>query len=225
MNIKNLFAFAALAAAGTAQGAVIYSEDFTGQDGKGAIGAATDLTGVDWAIDLGAAALFNDNDKLVVEGDRLVANDTNAQCIDSSCTGTAGDPIVTDTLARWLSPVLDISGFTNLALSLDADGSGTFEVGGGVNSEDDFIVEIILDGVTSIVADLITANGAFPTQTVSSMIADGSTLQVAVAMNTYAASELLFLDNVQIQGDAIPAPIPGTLLLIALGGLALRRRW
>ena len=38
----------------------IYSEDFTGQEGKGANGGSpptTDLTGVDWTIDISSATL------------------------------------------------------------------------------------------------------------------------------------------------------------------------
>ena len=42
----------------------IYSEDFTGQNGKGAVGPAptTDLSGVDWSIDISSADLSANTD-------------------------------------------------------------------------------------------------------------------------------------------------------------------
>lgn len=236
---------AVVAALGTsvpAQGATLYFEDFSGQEGQGAIGTSTvgtpvdgfgapgsepdvDTTAVEWSLNLNAAALFDDNDFLRVVDGAFTAQDTNAGCSTVVCGDENGGPL--PALPEWLSPVIDVAGFTNLSFSLDASGSeGPFEVAGGINEEDDFIVSLILDGDRSVFADLIEANGPFPNQTVSGAIADGSTLQIAVQLNNYANSEAFAFDNVSVTGDEITSdttsvPEPMTLWGLAAIGLAL----
>jgi hypothetical protein len=209
------------------QAATLYSEDFTGQEGKGLLGGnSPDFSGVDWTIEQNDAALFNDDDYIQVKNGQLTARDTNAGCGDSRCTVDNRNP----TFAAWLSPIIDISGYTNLLLSLDASGSNaTFEVDGGVNSEDDFIVSYELDGVWFTAADLVTQTGAFPAQNVNKAIADGDSLRLKVELNNYAGDELFFLDNVILTGDAIESapstPEPASLLgLAAIAGLGIATR-
>jgi hypothetical protein len=209
------------------QAATLYFEDFTGQEGKGLIGGSSpDLSGVDWTIEQNDAALFNDDDYIQVENGQLTARDTNAGCGNSFCS--VDNP--TPTLAAWLSPIIDISGYTNLLLNLEASGSDAiFEVDGGVNSEDDFIVSYELDGVWFTSADLVTQTGAFPAQNVSTAIADGDSLRLKVELNNYASDEFFFLDNIIVTGDAVASapstPEPASLLgLAAIAGIGLATR-
>jgi len=90
--------FAALASG--AQAATIYAEDFTGQNGLGATGPSTLNTGLGetWTIDISSASLIASTDWFRVENGIFEAQDANGTAI-------------------WLSPVTDISRFTNLNLS------------------------------------------------------------------------------------------------------------
>lgn len=218
---------AGMMAAVPVEAATLYFEDFTDQEGKGLVGGSSpDFSGVDWTIEQNDAALFNDDDYIQVENGQLTARDTNAGCRNSVCA--VDNP--TPTLAAWLSPIIDISGYTNLLLNLEASGSDAiFEVDGGVNSEDDFIVSYELDGVWFTAADLVTQTGAFPAQNVNTAIADGHSLRLKVELNNYAGDELFFLDNIIVTGDAVASapstPEPASLLgLAAVAGIGFATR-
>ena len=211
-----------LAAPLTAQAADIYRESFDGQEGLGVTDTGVNTDGADWTVDPGDGAFFNDNDFFQVVDGRLTARDTNGGCLTSSCA-TGGAIFADLDLPTWLSPVIDISDWTNLNLSLDTAGIGNFEVSGGFNSEDDFIISYLLDGVETVIADLVTGD-TFVDQTVTTDIADGNALQIVVKMNNYAASEYFFLDNVVVSGDrksGSPAQTPEPGMAFGLIGLAL----
>ncbi|NOR80757.1 MAG: PEP-CTERM sorting domain-containing protein [Methyloprofundus sp.] len=196
--------------------ATIYSEDFSNQDGKGAVGTALpDLTGVSWTLDLSAASLLQNNDYIKVENGYLNTRDAG---------GTA----------KWLSPILDISSFTNLNFSFDAAVTGS-----RMESNDNVKFSFILDGVaTNVVtlADDFTAIGAFTTETGN--LIDGSSLQIWAEMSNQAFSEAFGIDNILISGDENGDPLPPppppppntpeptTLALLGLGlaGIGYRRR-
>ncbi|GEM_PF-2842654 len=213
-----------------AQALTLYAEDFSGQNGKGATGgAATDVAGVDWSMELNDAALFDSNDYFRVEAEAFTARDTNAGCPNVRCTsGGNPDPL----FPAWLSPKLDISGFTNLALSLDtfaSDVSFEHEDNSPIGQKDYFIVSYLLDDVEFLAADLITQSGLFTNQTVNQAIGDGSTLQVKVQLNTTASTELLSFDNILVTGDQInpsqSVPEPASIMgLIALAGVGIASR-
>ncbi|MFP4124582.1 PEP-CTERM sorting domain-containing protein [Coleofasciculus sp.] len=213
-----------------AQALTLYAEDFSGQNGKGATGgAATDVVGVDWSIELNDAALFDSNDYFRVEAEAFTARDTNAGCPNVRCTSGGNlNPL----FPAWLSPKLDISGFSNLALSLDAfasDVSFEHEENSPIGHKDYFIVSYLLDDVEFLAADLITQSGVFRNQTVNQAIGDGSTLQVKVQLNTTASTELLSFDNILVTGDPINSsqtvPEPASILgLIALAGVGIASR-
>jgi hypothetical protein len=201
----------------------LYSEDFDGQEGLGATHLGVDTTGANWTINPGDASLFDSGDYIKVSGGRLTARDTNGGCLSSFCS-TGGASFSEMKLPTWLSPIINVSGWTDLRLSLDAAGSGWFEVGGGFNSEDDYIVSYFLDGVEMLVADLVQSP-TFGNQTVTATIADGNELQIAIKMNNYAAAESFYLDNVNVSGnqkDVAKTPEPS--LVLAFAGLALIRR-
>ncbi|MEQ9359122.1 PEP-CTERM sorting domain-containing protein [Coleofasciculus chthonoplastes] len=212
------------------QALTLYGEDFSGQNGKGATGgAATDVVGVDWSIELNDAALFDSKDYFRVEAEAFTARDTNAGCPNVRCTSGGNlNPL----FPAWLSPEIDISGFTNLALSLDAfasDVSFEHEENSPIGEKDYFIVSYLLDDVEFLAADLITQSGLFTNQTVNQAIGDGSTLQVKVQLNTTASTELLSFDNILVTGDQINSsqsvPEPASIMgLIALAGVGIASR-
>lgn len=213
-----------------AQALTLYAEDFSGQNGKGATGeAATDVVGVDWSIELNDAALFDANDYFKVEAEAFTARDTNVGCPNVRCT-SGGNP--NPIFPAWLSPKIDISGLTNLALSLDAFASNTsfeHEENSPIGHKDYFIVSYLLDDVEFIAADLITQSGAFTNQTVNQSIGNGTTLQVKVQLNTTAANEQLSFDNLFVTGDLInpsqSVPEPTSIIsLIALAGIGIASR-
>ncbi|MEQ9233343.1 PEP-CTERM sorting domain-containing protein [Coleofasciculus sp. E2-BRE-01] len=211
------------------QALTLYEEDFSGENGKGATGgAATDVVGVDWSIELHDAALFDSNDYFRVEAEAFTARDTNAGCPNVRCSGGNLNPL----FPAWLSPKIDISGFSNLALSLDAfasDVSFEHEENSPIGHKDYFIVSYLLDDVEFLAADLISQSGFFRNQTVNQAIGDGSTLQVKVQLNTTASTELLSFDNILVTGDQINSsqsvPEPASIMgLIALAGVGIASR-
>ncbi len=167
----------------------IYSENFTGQNGKGAIGsesgATTDLSGVDWTIDISSATLSADTDWFKVTNEIFEARDIDGNAI-------------------WQSKSINISGFSNVSLSLSA-----IEVG-GMESSDIFKTEYRIDGGTWTPADTNgSLNDDFTSATVSQTGLSGSTLEIRVTMNNGAASEKHRLDDILVEGTASSSPTIG----------------
>lgn len=228
-----IFAIAASAIFSNASAAIIYQENFDGQEGKGAIGSTIDTSGVSWSIDLGAASLFNNNDFFAVKDGVFAAQDTNAGCSTANCSGEVSDPLPAN-LPQWFSPIIDVSGYTNLSIELFVGISATnFEASGGINSEDTFVFSTLRDGINNgpdaIIFDLLGLVG--PTSgVIGGSIADTGTVQFRMTANTYANAEQVYFDNILLTGDAIapttPVPLPGTLALLAAGiaGMETARR-
>lgn len=211
--------------ASSASAVTLYSETFTGQNGKGANGTGTDIAGVNWSIDTATAGLFNSSDFMQVENGIFTFQDTNAGCTTAICSG--GGPIPTS-LPMWLSPVINTAGYNNLQLSFDTYASNTsFEATGGLNREDDLIVSIIAGGVETTLLDLIQSSGTPLTGTETFLLLNTTSLQIKVTGNTYAASEELGFDNLFLTGDSLTSvPLPASALLLTaalLGAGALRR--
>ena len=234
MNVMGTAALIFALATGGAYATTIYNETFTGQEGKGAIGSTVDTTGVDWTIDLGDANLLADNDQfaVLVNDGGFTVRDTNAGCNNSACSGTRPN-FVDVVLPMWLSPIIDITNFIQVGFIVDVSGSGGFELTGGVGSQDSFLIELLIDGVSVVVDDVLgkltadeVANG-FDFQTGQPFgNFSGSTAQFKISANTYASSEILGFDNVNLFGvpTAVPLPASGWLLFGAFGALGLRRR-
>ena len=89
----------------------LYSETFTGQNGKGASrgifgGTNTDTSGVNWTIDISNTSLdgigfFGNGDYFFVANEIFQSKDTDGN-------------------AFWFSPSIPISGYTNVSFSLNA---------------------------------------------------------------------------------------------------------
>ena len=170
----------------------IYSEDFTNQTGKGAIGPGgssptIDLSGVDWTIDVSNANLTANTDYfsvVTVGGNQLL----EGRDLDSN--------------ASWFSPSIDISAFTNVGFTINvSESNGT----GGNNLEptDTVLIEYRIDSGTWTTA---SSNGSFSDDydlTVSSeMGLLGSTLEIRVTMTNNGGGERQRIDDILVTGTA-----------------------
>ncbi|WP_047550984.1 GEVED domain-containing protein [Psychroserpens sp. Hel_I_66] len=161
----------------------LYSETFTGQNGKGVIGgffgSTTDLSGVDWTVDVSAAnfsdSFFGGNaDYFLVLNEIFQSKDTDGN-------------------AFWISPSIPISGYTNVTFSLDAIAEGN-ETG------DTFVTQYRVNGGTWTTASTNgNLNGNF-NLTVSQVGLTGNNLQIRVRINSSADNDLHAFDNVLVVG-------------------------
>ncbi|WP_439127566.1 T9SS type A sorting domain-containing protein [Polaribacter sp.] len=165
----------------------IYSENFSDQNDKGAVGPTptTDLTGVDWTIDISAADLSATSDWFKVTAEVFEARDIDGNSI-------------------WLSPSININGFTGVSFSLSAAESGTME------AADIFNTEYRIDGgAWTAAATNGTLNDDFTSATVSQTGLSGATLELRVTMNNNSGTEYHRLDDILVQGTAPTDPIIG----------------
>lgn len=170
--------FATLLSLGLNGQTTIYSEDFSGQNGKGAVGPTPtiNLAGVTWSIDISAANLSASSDWFQVQSEVFEGRDLD------------GDAI-------WLSPSIDISAYTNVSFSLAAAENGSHE------SSDIFETEYRVDGGAWTSASTNgSLNDDFTSATVSESGISGNSLEIRVTMNNGAGSEYLLLDDVLVQG-------------------------
>jgi hypothetical protein len=183
MKRKNLFKIAmifilAINANNSFGQTTIYSEDFTDQENKGAIGPTPtlDLTGVDWSVDISTAALSAATDWFKVTDGVFEGRDLDGNAI-------------------WLSKLITTSGYNNVSFSLSAAASGTLE------ADDIFKTEYKIDsGAWTVASTNGDLSDDFDTLTVSQTGLNGSTLQIRVTMKNNADAEYLRLDNIIIQG-------------------------
>lgn len=156
----------------------IYSEDFSGQNGKGAVGPTPtiDISSVTWSIDISNAALTADTDWFQVQNEVFEARDID------------GDAI-------WYSPSINIASYTNVSFSLEASQAGTME------ASDIFNTEYRIDGGAW---DFATTNGNlsddFISATVSQTGLSGNTLEIRVTLNNNAGVEYHRFDNLVVNG-------------------------
>ncbi|MGK0307434.1 MAG: hypothetical protein ACI8RP_000386 [Urechidicola sp.] len=158
----------------------IYSENFTNQENKGAIGPANtiDLDGVDWTVDISAANLINDQDWFKVTNGVFETRDIDGNAI-------------------WLSRSINITGYSNVSFSLNAEESGTMEALDVFKTE--YKIGIGEWTVASTNGDLIDD---FDSLTVSETGLSGDNLQIRVTMNNNVGTEFHRLDNILIEGTA-----------------------
>nr|WP_321221130.1 choice-of-anchor D domain-containing protein [uncultured Psychroserpens sp.] len=157
----------------------IFSENFTGQNGKGAVGPnppTIDLTGVPWSIDISSSDLSANTDWFRVQNEVFEARDV-------------------DGISIWLSPSIDISAFTDVEFSLDASEQGNHE------TEDILNTEYRINGGTWLSASTNgNLNDDFTNATVSQTGLNGTTLEIRVIMENNAGTEYLRIDNVLVNG-------------------------
>ncbi|GGI56474.1 hypothetical protein GCM10011444_07830 [Winogradskyella haliclonae] len=165
----------------------IYSEDFTGQDGKGAVGPSNfvDTSGVTWSVDISSASLTATNDYFQVRSEMLEGRDL-------------------DTEATWLSPVIDITNFTNVQFSLEASENDTSDT---LEDADTYVTEYRIDGgAWTVAANNGTIINDFPLTVVSDTGLSGSTIELRVTMTVNGNNERPLLDNILVEGTAPVTP-------------------
>ncbi len=220
----------------------IYMEDFDDptDQGQGAIGVNSstppviDTTGVDWTVSnissaVGLSPTAQNNDGLAnltattdwfqVRNNRFEAQDVDGPAI-------------------WTSPVIDISGFSDVNFSFDFTEVGDFEETGGNGALDFVDVEFIIDGTTTVIGnqngfagdpnfEQHTLLGDFTNQTISQTGLSGNNLQLVVTIQNWAGAELTTFDNVLV--EEVPwefNPSLGLLIVgIAFGSNHLRRKF
>ncbi|MCT4629194.1 lamin tail domain-containing protein, partial [Winogradskyella sp.] len=156
----------------------IYTEDFTGQNGKGAIGPIPtfDLSDVTWSVDVSEANLSETTDWFQVVNEVFEGRDLDGN-------------------AYWHSPVIDISSYTNVSFSLDAIENGDHENIDIINTAYRINGGIWLQASAN--GNLV---GNFNSAVVSQTGLNGSTLEVRVNMTNNADNENLRIDNVLVDG-------------------------
>ncbi|MEL6680375.1 MAG: VPLPA-CTERM sorting domain-containing protein [Pseudomonadota bacterium] len=213
------FTLAALFAASSAQAVTVYAEDFEGQNGQGAIGSSTgaiiDTSGVDWSVDVTNANLMTSDDFVQVVDGRLNARDTSGN-------------------ASWLSPIIDLTGFAGLTLSMDVSETGNHE------NEDFLDIEVSVDGGSTFfkytdylgfgsVDHTFTGNTGgedFPDLTFVEAVTDGTEFQLRLSFLNTQSSENFFIDNIALNAEVSPVPLPASaaLMALSLGALVVARR-
>jgi hypothetical protein len=165
----------------------LYYEPFTGQIGKGIVGAVppasptTDVAGITtWTI-------TPDNTGLVATTDWF-------QVVDDGTGNAVFEGRDVDAIQTWQSSVVNVTGYSNLTITVDLTQTG------GLDASDYMSVYYILDGGPLTLIG--TYNGAFanPT-TVTQTGISGTNLQVVIKVLDNAGTEKYRFDNVKIVGD------------------------
>jgi len=174
-----------------------YSEDFTGQNGKGATGGSTvtfDLTGVDWTIDIIESGLGASSDWFRVENEEFSARDVDEEQV-------------------WNSPVIDISGETDVDITIDVS-----SVIGELESNDYIETGYVLDGgsFTTITKHDGEITGAI-TDSESLTGLSNSTLKIVIKVLNGAGAEYYYFDNISVDAPSTTPSI--TLSETTLTGL------
>jgi hypothetical protein len=176
----SLITFSALRAQVT-----LYSEDFTGQNGKGATGSTSgisiDTTGVTWHVDTSNVSLSATTDYMKVVNEAFEAQDVDGEGI-------------------WGSPIIDISSAKNLTLSMHAEAVGTME------SSDFIAVYYQLDGGSKTLF-LSRSDSSINSTEIkdTSLGISGTTLQLFVHFNNNAGAEQFVFDSIAVKGETVDA--------------------
>ena len=160
---------------------IIYFENFTGQDGKGAIGSppTIDTSGVDWSVDVTDAG-FDDN----LDWFQVVDNIFEARDVDGECI--------------WLSPIIDLSNHSNVSFSIVV-----WEFG-GMEPTDFIKTEYQIDGGSwTVASNNGYLNGGFGDALVSQSGLTGDSLSIRVIIKNSAGTEYHRFDSVKVEGTLI----------------------
>ncbi|MEM9879728.1 MAG: hypothetical protein AAF862_10685 [Pseudomonadota bacterium] len=197
---------------------LLYSEDFSGQDGQGAVGGPSgptiDTSLVDWTIEDTSSKNFaslktnNADETFSVIAGRFEARETGPRL-------------------RWISPTIDTRGFRNLELAID------FSEAGSLQNNDNIRVWYSVDGDPSFTL-IPNFNGAgngnntfrndFPDTTLTESLIAGDSLRLRVDFRVRGNGQRQFMDNIKVVGS-VPVPASGALMAGAVGlFLCCRRR-
>lgn len=212
-----------LGSIGTASAATIYEEDFSGQAQTGLSGpfstvnAEIAVTGASWSLYLSQALLFGDNMRVGTTTEALRVTDV--------------------TSGFWLSPVIDLGGFTGIQLQSTISEVGTMEANDSVTA---YLVDASLPLGTASDAHVIGSFGAtsddggavFDTALTDLSFLNGydaasvpELVRIQIAFDNDAL-ETWILDDVRVTGEpaqSVDLPATAFLLLGGLGGAMVLR--
>lgn len=222
---------AALAVCATTAGAAtLYSETFTGQENKGFHRWASqdDTSGVDWRLERGNINLSTNGSYFKVRNGAFTAKYLDGQAV-------------------WHSPVIDVTGYDDLTLSVDFGQRGDIEandyidvsisMNGGVTGYN--VLDVNGFGINGVLErHALIGNHDWPsradfgsTTMVERIRERGTQFALMVRFRNNERGETFTMDNITLtgtrSGGVAPVPLPASALML-LGGLAglaaLRRR-
>lgn len=183
-RITAIAALCCAAMANSVSAATIWSEDFNDPslDQKGATFDQIDMAGVSrWSIDVSSAELTATSDWFRVQNALMEARDTDGE-------------------VQWQSEAIDISGQTDVTISVEASENGTME------TLDYFDLAYSIDGGSFVTITNYNGQGDanhtliddFTSATITQNVGTGSSLVIRVAMKNNAGTEYIRLDNVVV---------------------------
>ena len=161
----------------------IYNEDFTGQNGKGALGTTSDLTNVNWNI-LVNNSLWDNSDWFYVKNERFEAVDVTTNNTDT---------------AYWYSSNIDISNYQYIFTELKAftnNSAGVKSISSQYKVDGGFWTNFSNNGTLS-------GNFASPS-VVSSNDINGNSIQLRIGVNLSVSTDTIFFDDIKLSGYSIP---------------------
>ena len=162
----------------------LYSEDFTGQNGKGIEGTnPKDVSGCTWDIDATNAILSDQLDYFKVVNDKLESRDLDGIC-------------------SWISPSVNIQNFMNINLSLNAS---QISNANRYEASDIFYSEYSIDGGSWTYFSnngQMTDGLSATTVTVSQSGLNGSTVRIRVKIAVNEDNERFRLDDILVTGQS-----------------------
>ena len=178
----------------------LYSEDFTGQNGKGIEGTnPKDISGCTWDIDATNAILSDQFDYFKVLNDKLQSRDLDGIC-------------------SWISPSVNIQDFININLSLKAS---QISNASRYEASDIFYSEYSIDGgswtyfsINGQMTDGLSATNV----NVSQSGLKGSTVRIRVKIAVNEDNESFSLDDILVTGQSYKKNVCSGANL-TLGGL------
>ncbi|MDM8159239.1 lamin tail domain-containing protein [Labilibaculum sp. K2S] len=162
----------------------IWKIDFTSDIGKGYWGSNSDLTGItDWSLDVSNCTLSDDEDYVMVAGTgggRFEAKDCDGEAV-------------------WKSRPFDISGFTDISISVLLA-----ETGSSTNLNKYAKVYYIIDGSEEILFELNGENsGNWGSVNATQAGLNGSSLEIVIRMNNPNSGDLVYFDNLVVGGSPV----------------------
>ena len=164
---------------------IIYSEDFSSQEGKGISGDGTDVSGVNWSVSNLNGTLSGSDDYGKVVGGAFEFQDT-------------------DGAVSWTSPSTDIANFSGLNLGMD------YAEDGSLSSTEYIIIGAFTDG--SNYEQLLYQADDYGTASLSRSLSDGSSFSggssdsafsLRVTSRTSAGTRHQTIDNIKLTASTL----------------------
>ncbi|MEI8206958.1 MAG: hypothetical protein WCG03_08785 [Kiritimatiellales bacterium] len=194
-----LLVFALECSLATADAATLWQEDFSGYTNVGITGLGpTNYPGgtTNWSIDVVACATLTPGSGNVADCFMAV-----------STSGGRMEAVNVDGEAVWFSAVINISGYTNVSLSV-----ATSETGSSTSTNKYVKLFYRLDSGAEIAFAVNPVSlGNWTNTTAAQSNLYGSTVQIVARMNNPNAGDKSILDGITVSGDRVVAGLPPVL--------------